>query len=151
MLGLFNEPEPEPIVSSGGGICWSTIFWGIMSLVGIVFNAFNIGFSIKLVSLEILCALCILYAVQCMCIGGCWMYSWLSPPLILITAILVLIVATWTSILSMVESKNIPSSYKKATLAWQPGAVVKTGDILYGDNARNFLGEGYVDASHTSE
>ena len=64
------------------GLCWSTFFFGFLSLVGIIGNAIALGFHAGLLSLELISALFFVYSIHCICVGGCWVYAWVYPILI---------------------------------------------------------------------
>tara|TARA_Y100001970_G_scaffold241759_1_gene305569 strand:+ start:152 stop:469 length:318 start_codon:yes stop_codon:yes gene_type:complete len=87
-------------------LCWSTIFWGILSLVGIIANLVSFGFHIKALSLEVLTAGIFLYTLQCICVGGCWLYAWAYPILTFITAVLTVWLSLWIYVQSTIKSSD---------------------------------------------
>merc|ERR1712096_215867 len=98
----------------GMALCWSTIFWGILSLVGIIANIVSFGFHIKALSIEVLTAGIFLYTLQCLCIGGCWLYAWGYPILTFITSALSVWIGFWIYFRSMIKNYS--------------GEIKKTGD-----------------------
>ena len=86
------------------GLCWSTFFWGILSLIGIISNGALLGFTVPLLSLELIAAFGFVYALQCMCVGGCWIYAWTYP--IVIPTAIIISVFLFMSVLSALKREN---------------------------------------------
>ena len=74
-------------------LCWSTIFWGIISLIGIIINTVSLGFSVSYLTLGTLTSIGFLYALQCICVGGCWLYAWTFPLVTVLSIIFTIMVA----------------------------------------------------------
>lgn len=88
-------------------LCWSTIFWGVLSFIGVIVNLIQFGFSLKTLSLELMTAFVFLYTIQCLCIGGCWLYGWSYPILVLFTVLLVVLLFLNLFINSFVKKYNV--------------------------------------------
>ena len=57
-------------------ICFSTIFWGIIGLVGLVLS-FVLRPDMVTTGIGTLALFWTLYTIQCLCTGGCWVYAWI--------------------------------------------------------------------------
>jgi len=74
-------------------LCWSTIFWGIISLIGIIVNTVSLGFSVSYLTIGTLTSIAFLYALQCICVGGCWLYAWTFPLVTVLSIVFTVMVA----------------------------------------------------------
>ena len=74
-------------------LCWSTIFWGIISLIGIIVNTISLGFSVSYLTIGTLTSIAFLYALQCICVGGCWLYAWTFPLVTVLSIVFTVMVA----------------------------------------------------------
>ena len=90
-------------------VCSSTIGWGVASLVGIIVNTVLIGFNVARMSVEVLTALSFLYALQCLCVGGCWLYSWGFPLLTIFSFMCMSWLGIWTITINKGEDESTPS------------------------------------------
>ena len=100
-------------------VCSSTIGWGVASLVGIIINTVLIGFNVSRMSVEVLTALSFLYALQCLCVGGCWLYSWGFPLLTIFSFMCMSWLGIWTI--------KINKGEDELTLTPSPELVLPTG------------------------
>jgi hypothetical protein len=75
------------------GLCPSTIFYGVLSIIGIIINTVQLGFSVSYLAVGTLSAIGFLYALQCICVGGCWLYAWTYPLVMMLSIVFTVIVA----------------------------------------------------------
>ena len=75
------------------GLCPSTIFYGVLSIIGIIINTVQLGFSVSYLAVGTLSAIGFLYALQCICVGGCWLYAWTFPLVTVLSIVFTVMVA----------------------------------------------------------
>ena len=75
------------------GLCPSTIFYGVLSIIGIIINTVQLGFSVSYLTIGTLTSIAFLYALQCICVGGCWLYAWTFPLVTVLSIVFTVMVA----------------------------------------------------------
>ena len=59
-------------------LCSSTFLWGAILFAMTVTSTIMLQ-NIPFATISIIASFLTLYAVQCICVGGCWMLSWFHP------------------------------------------------------------------------